>query len=44
MKDMDGMELAREIRKFDRKVQIVFLTGKTDYVFEGCMRDCPDSP
>lgn len=35
MKDMDGMELAREIRKFDRKVQIVFLTGKTEYVFAG---------
>lgn len=35
MKGMNGMELAREIRKYDRKVQIVFLTGKTEYVFEG---------
>lgn len=35
MKDMNGMELAHEIRKFDRNVQIVFLTGKTEYVFEG---------
>lgn len=35
MKDMNGMELAHEIRKFDRNVQIVFLTGKSEYVFEG---------
>ena len=35
MKDMNGMELAHEIRKSDRNVQIVFLTGKTEYVFEG---------
>lgn len=35
MKDMNGMELAHAVRKFDRRVQIVFLTGKTEYVFEG---------
>ncbi len=35
MKDMNGMELARKIRTFDRRVQIVFLTGKTEFVFEG---------
>lgn len=35
MRDMNGMELAHEIRKSDRNVQIVFLTGKTEYVFEG---------
>lgn len=35
MKQMNGMELAREIRKFDREVQIIFLTGISDYVFEG---------
>lgn len=35
MKDMDGMTLAHEIRKFDRNVQIVFLTGNPEYVFEG---------
>lgn len=35
MKDMNGMELAHEIRKFDRNVQIMFLTGNADYVFEG---------
>lgn len=35
MKDMNGMELAHEIRKSDRQVQIVFLTGKPEYVFEG---------
>lgn len=35
MKDMNGMELAHAVRKYDRNVQIVFLTGKTEYVFEG---------
>lgn len=35
MKEMNGMELAHEIRKFDRNVQIIFLTGKPEYVFEG---------
>lgn len=35
MKQMNGMELAKEIRKYDREVQIVFLTGVSDYVFEG---------
>lgn len=35
MKNMNGMELAHEIRKFDRNVQIVFITGKAEYVFEG---------
>ncbi len=35
MKDMNGMELAHEIRKSDRNVQIVFLTGNAEYVFEG---------
>lgn len=35
MKAMNGMELAHEIRKSDRNVQIVFLTGKAEYVFEG---------
>ncbi|MCM1027590.1 MAG: response regulator transcription factor [Roseburia sp.] len=35
LKNRNGMELAREIRKTDRKVQIVFLTGNKEYVFEG---------
>lgn len=35
MKQMNGMELAKEIRKYDREVQMVFLTGVSDYVFEG---------
>ena len=35
MKNMNGMELAHEIRKYDRNVQVVFLTGKSEYVFEG---------
>ena len=35
MKRMNGMELAKEVRKYDREVQMVFLTGVSDYVFEG---------
>ena len=35
MNDMNGMELAHEIRKYDQNVQIVFLTGNSEYVFEG---------
>jgi len=35
MKQMNGMELAREIRKFDKEVPVIFLTGVSDYVFEG---------
>lgn len=35
MRDMNGMELAHAIRKFDRNVQIVFITGDSKYVFEG---------
>ena len=33
--EMNGMELARKIRKQDKGLQIVFLTGVQDYVFEG---------
>lgn len=35
MKEMNGMKLARAIRQFDRTVQLVFLTGVADYVFDG---------
>ena len=35
MKQMNGMELAKEIRKFDKDIPIIFLTGVSDYVFEG---------
>ncbi len=35
MKQMNGMELAKELRKYDREVQILFFTGISDYVFEG---------
>lgn len=35
MNGMNGMELAKNIRKYDRDVMIVFLTGVSDYVFEG---------
>ena len=34
-KNMDGVSLAREIRKFNKSVQIVFITGYSDYVAEG---------
>lgn len=35
MKQMNGMELARKIREYDRDVHIIFMTGISDYVFEG---------
>lgn len=35
MRNMTGMELAKTIRKKDNILQIVFITGLTNYVFEG---------
>lgn len=35
LKKMNGMELAKQIRTVSRTVQIAFLTGVKDYVFEG---------
>lgn len=35
MGDMDGMACARLIRRMDKLVRIVFLTGSTDYVYDG---------
>lgn len=35
MSGQNGMETARQIREFDETVMIVFLTGYTDYVFDG---------
>lgn len=35
MKNMNGMQLARELRHMDKHVPILFLTGFEDYVFEG---------
>lgn len=35
MKEMDGMELARQIRKKDERLPILFLTNRKEYVFEG---------
>ena len=35
MKGMNGLETAKEIRKFDRELMIVFVTGYADYVFDG---------
>ncbi|MGI6008111.1 MAG: LytR/AlgR family response regulator transcription factor [Ruminococcus sp.] len=35
MPEISGIEAAREIRKFDRNLLIVFVTGYPDFVFEG---------
>lgn len=35
MKNLNGMETAEQIRKFDENLIIVFVTGYSDYVFEG---------
>ena len=35
MDGMDGMALAKEIREKDQKLPIVFLTNRSEYVFEG---------
>lgn len=35
MKGMNGIELAREIRKGNEMLQIIFITGFTDYMAEG---------
>lgn len=35
MKKMNGMELATKVRGYNKHVQIVFLTGITEFVFEG---------
>ena len=35
MKEMDGFELAKNIRTFDSELKIVFLTSDPGYVFEG---------
>jgi len=35
MKEMDGVELARQIRKNNEIIQIVFITGYPDFIAEG---------
>ena len=35
LREINGMELAKQIRRKDKTVQIAFLTGNKDYVFEG---------
>ena len=35
MKGINGMEAAGQIREFDRDICLVFVTGYTDYVFDG---------
>ena len=35
MKEISGMDLARQIRKVDKNMQIIFITGDQDFVLEG---------
>lgn len=35
MKEMNGMELAKKLRSGKEEVQIIFITGVKDYVFDG---------
>ena len=35
MPDVSGMEAAGQIREFDREISLVFVSGYTDYVFDG---------
>ncbi len=35
LKDMNGMELAKKVRQTDEQIQIIFVTGDKDFVFEG---------
>ena len=35
MKGLNGMETAEKIRTFDEQILIVFVTGYSDYVFDG---------
>lgn len=35
MEGINGMEAAEQIREFDRELMIVFVTGYSDYVFDG---------
>lgn len=42
MREISGIEAARLIRKFDRGIMLVFLTGYKDFVFEGYKVDALD--
>jgi DNA-binding LytR/AlgR family response regulator len=35
MGEMNGMELAKHIREYDKNIMLIFITGLRDYVFEG---------
>lgn len=35
MKNLTGMDTARKLREFDKKVEILFTTSVSDYVYEG---------
>lgn len=42
MAGQNGMETAKAIRSFDRELMIVFVTGYSDYVFDGYLVDALD--
>lgn len=42
MKELNGIEAAHRLREFDRSVMLVFLTGYSDFVFEGYKVDALD--
>lgn len=42
MKELSGIEAARRLRTFDRSIMLVFLTGYSDFVFEGYKVDALD--
>lgn len=42
MKPLDGMSVAKEIRGFNSTILLVFVTGYTNYVFEGYKVDAMD--
>lgn len=42
MSGANGMEAARQIREFDKGICLVFVTGYTDYVFDGYKVDALD--
>lgn len=35
MSDINGLDVAKEIRTFDNRMQIIFLTSSSDYILQG---------
>ncbi len=42
MEGMNGLEAAKQIRQFDEELMIVFVTGYSDYVFDGYLVNAMD--